>query len=108
MTSLIYRRTRTGSQPEVVGLAMLTGILIGAAAASLIAVGWAAGELRWLGAHCRQQIAYWQHQAERARSSAAWLGSSNTKPTDRCHGTARDRGRRKPVPGAWATARSDK
>jgi hypothetical protein len=52
---------------------MLTGILIGAAAASLIAVGWATSELRWLSAHCRQQIAYWQHQTERARSSAAWL-----------------------------------
>jgi hypothetical protein len=52
---------------------MLTGILIGAAAASLVAVGWAANELRWLSAHCRQQIAYWQHQAERARSTAAWL-----------------------------------
>jgi hypothetical protein len=52
---------------------MLTGILIGAAAASLVTVGWAASELRWLSAHCRQQIAYWQHQTERARSTAAWL-----------------------------------
>jgi len=74
---VIYRRTRTGSQPEVTGLAMLTGILIGAAAASLVAVGWAASELRWLSAHCRQQIAYWQHQAERARSSAAWLAEQH-------------------------------
>src|SRR5580693_4238863 len=77
LCSVIYRRTRTGSRPEVAGLAMLTGILIGAAAASLIAVGWAASELRWLGAHCRQQVAYWQHQAERARSSAAWLGEQH-------------------------------
>ena len=71
--SVIYRQTRTGSQPEVTGFAMLTGILIGAAAASLVAVGWAASELRWLSAHCRQQIAYWQHQAERTRSTTAWL-----------------------------------
>jgi len=71
--SVIYRQTRTGSHPEVTGFAMLTGILIGAAAASLVAVGWAASELRWLSAHCRQQIAYWQHQAERTRSTAAWL-----------------------------------
>jgi hypothetical protein len=54
-------------------LAMLTGILIGGVAASLVAFGWAASERRWLGAHCRQQIAYWQYQAERARSTAVWL-----------------------------------
>jgi hypothetical protein len=52
---------------------MLTGILIGAAAASLVALGWAASELRWLGAHCHQQIAYWRDEARRAATAAAWL-----------------------------------
>jgi hypothetical protein len=47
-------------------LAMLTGILIGAAAASLVAFGWAASQLRWLGAHCNHQIAYWRNEANRA------------------------------------------
>jgi hypothetical protein len=53
--------------------AMLTGILIGAAAASLVAVGWAASQLRWLGAHCNYQIAYWQDQARKAGAAAARL-----------------------------------
>lgn len=52
---------------------MLTGVLIGAAAASLVALGWAASQLRWLGAHCNQQIAYWRNEASRARAAAAWL-----------------------------------
>jgi hypothetical protein len=46
---------------------MLAGILIGAAAASLVALGWAASQLRWLSAHCNQQIAYWRNEAQRAR-----------------------------------------
>jgi hypothetical protein len=54
-------------------LAMLTGILIGAAAASLVAFGWAASQLRWLGAHCNQQIAYWRDETKRAMAAAAWL-----------------------------------
>jgi hypothetical protein len=53
--------------------AMLAGILIGAAAASLVTFGWAASRLRWLGAHCNQQIAYWQDQANRAMAAATWL-----------------------------------
>jgi hypothetical protein len=53
--------------------AMLTGILIGASAASLVALGWAASELRWLAAHCNYQIAYWRNEAGRARAAAAWL-----------------------------------
>jgi len=48
---------------------MLTGMLIGAAAASLVVLAWAASQLRWLTAHCSKQIAYWQEQAERARRS---------------------------------------
>jgi hypothetical protein len=52
---------------------MLTGILIGAAAGSLVALGWAASELRWLSAHCHQQIAFWQSEARRASAAAAWL-----------------------------------
>jgi thioesterase domain-containing protein len=52
---------------------MLTGILIGAAAASLVAVGWAASRLRWLDAHCSHQIAYWRNEASRARAAAGRL-----------------------------------
>lgn len=52
---------------------MFTGILIGAAAASLVAFGWAVSRLRWLGAHCYQQIAYWQGEARQATRAAAWL-----------------------------------
>ncbi len=44
---------------------MLTGMLVGAAAASLVLLGWAAGQLRWLAAHCSKQIAYWREEAER-------------------------------------------
>ena len=46
---------------------MLTGMLTGAAAASLVLLGWAASQLRWLTAHYSQQIAYWREEAERAR-----------------------------------------
>ena len=52
---------------------MFAGILIGAAAAALMAFGWAASQLRWLGAHCDQQIAYWREEAKRAMAAAAWL-----------------------------------
>jgi hypothetical protein len=52
---------------------MLTGVLIGAAAASLVAVGWAVGQFRWLSAHCNRQIAYWRDEANRARAAAVWL-----------------------------------
>jgi hypothetical protein len=53
--------------------AMFTGILIGAAAASLVAFGWAVSRLRWLGAHCNLQIAYWRTEANRAKAAVAWL-----------------------------------
>ncbi|MGH3159243.1 MAG: hypothetical protein ACRDNF_22080 [Streptosporangiaceae bacterium] len=53
--------------------AMFAGILIGAAAASLVAFGWAVSRLRWLGAHCNLQIAYWRNEANRAMAAAAWL-----------------------------------
>jgi hypothetical protein len=52
---------------------MLTGILIGAAAASLVAFGWAASQLRWLSAQSNQQIAYWRDEAKRATTAAARL-----------------------------------
>ena len=52
---------------------MLAGILIGVTAASLVVFGWAASQLRWLGAQCNQQIAYWRHEAERAGAAAEWL-----------------------------------
>jgi hypothetical protein len=48
-------------------LVMLTGMLTGAAAASIVLLGWAASQLRWLTAHCSMQIAYWREEAERAR-----------------------------------------
>ena len=47
-------------------MVMLTGMLIGAAAASLVLLGWAARQLRWLAAHCSKQIAYWREEAQRA------------------------------------------
>lgn len=53
--------------------AMFVGILIGAAVASLVAFGWAASRLRWLGAHCHLQIAYWRDEANRATAAATWL-----------------------------------
>lgn len=46
-------------------LAMLIGMLIGAAAAALVVLGWAATQIRWLSAHCNQQITYWRKQVER-------------------------------------------
>lgn len=52
---------------------MMTGFLIGAAAASLVAFGWAASQFRWLDAHCRQRIAYWRDEAERAVADATML-----------------------------------
>jgi hypothetical protein len=52
---------------------LLTGVLIGAAAASLAALGWAASQLRWVSAHCNQQITYWRYEAKRAMATAAWL-----------------------------------
>lgn len=52
---------------------MLTGILIGAAAASLVALSWATSQFRWLGAHCDQQIAYWRNEAKRAMAATARL-----------------------------------
>jgi hypothetical protein len=48
-------------------LVMFTGMLIGAAAVSLVLLGWVASQLRWLAAHCSKQIAYWREEAERAR-----------------------------------------
>ena len=54
-------------------LMMLTGIVTGAAAASLVILGWAASQLRWLAAHCDQQITSWRREAEQARAIAAWL-----------------------------------
>lgn len=61
--------------------AMLAGILIGAAVTSLVAFGWAASRLRWLGAHCHRQIAYWRDEANRAMATAAWLRDS-PRPND--------------------------
>lgn len=56
---------------------MLTGMLIGAAAASLVLLGWAASQLRWLAAHCSKQIAYWREEAEQARrNSLADIGQA--------------------------------
>lgn len=52
---------------------MLAGMLIGVTAAALVVFGWAASQLRWLGAQCNQQIAYWRHEAERAVAAAAWV-----------------------------------
>ncbi len=58
-------------------LVILTGMLIGAAAASLVLLGWAASQLRWLAAHCSKQIAYWREEAERApRNSLADSGQA--------------------------------
>jgi hypothetical protein len=54
-------------------LVMFTGMLIGAAAASLMALGWATSRLRWLAAHCNLQIAYWRNEANQATAVAAWL-----------------------------------
>jgi hypothetical protein len=54
-------------------LMVLTGMVIGAAVASLVVFGWAAGQLRWLTAHCHQHVAYWQREAELARAAAARL-----------------------------------
>jgi hypothetical protein len=49
---------------------MFTGILIGAAAASLALLGWAASQLRWLATHCNTQIAYLREEAERTRRNS--------------------------------------
>jgi hypothetical protein len=54
-------------------LMLLIGIATGAAAASLAVFGWAAGQLRWIAAHCRQHVTYWREEAERAKATAAWL-----------------------------------
>jgi len=54
-------------------LILLTGIVTGAAAASLVVFGWAASQLRWIAAHCRQHVTYWRLEAERAKATAAWL-----------------------------------
>ena len=54
-------------------LILLTGIVTGAAAASLVVLGWAASQLRWIAAHCRQHVTYWRLEAERAKATAVWL-----------------------------------
>ncbi len=54
-------------------LIMLTGIVTGGAAASLLVLGWAASQLRWLTAHCQQHVTYWREEAERAKATAARL-----------------------------------
>ena len=54
-------------------LAMLAGLVTGAAAASLVVSGLAASQRRWLAAHCHQQITYWRREAEQARATAARL-----------------------------------
>jgi len=41
-------------------LMVLTGIVTGGAAASLVVFGWAASQLRWLAAHCHQHVTYWR------------------------------------------------
>jgi hypothetical protein len=53
-------------------LILLVGIATGAAAASLVVFGWAASQLRWIAAHCRQHVTYWRTEAERAKATAAW------------------------------------
>jgi hypothetical protein len=54
-------------------LMLLTGIVTGGAAASLVVFGWAASQRRWLTAHCHQQVTYWREEAERAKATAARL-----------------------------------
>jgi hypothetical protein len=59
-------------------LMMLIGIVAGAAAASLVILGWTASQLRWLAAHCHQHITYWREEAERAKALAASLRQQHT------------------------------
>lgn len=54
-------------------LVLVAGILIGAAAASLVALAWATSQFGWLGAQCSQQIAYWRDEAEQAAAVTARL-----------------------------------
>ncbi len=54
-------------------LVLLAGLVTGAATASLVVSGLAASQRRWLAAQCRQQIAYWRQEAERAKATTAWL-----------------------------------
>lgn len=54
-------------------LILLTGIVAGAAAASLVVFRWAASQLRWIAVHCRQHVTYWREEAERAKATAALL-----------------------------------
>ena len=54
---------------------MVIGMLVGAAIASLVVFAWAASQLRWLAAHCRQHVAYWRAEAERASALAQQPGS---------------------------------
>jgi hypothetical protein len=65
----------------MVALALLTGVLIGAAAASLVALGWAASRFRWLGAHCDYQITHWRNEAIRARTAATQLRAQPEETT---------------------------
>lgn len=80
---------------------MLTGMLIGAAAASLVLLGWAASQFRWLAAHCGKQIAYWREEAERARrNSLADSGQRTSSTLLRMPGNDHERMSLHPVSGA--------
>ena len=52
---------------------MLAGLVTGAAGGSLVVSGLAASQRRWLAAQCRQQVTYWQQEAERAKATATRL-----------------------------------
>jgi hypothetical protein len=55
----------------MVVLAVLSGLLLGAAVAWPVALAWAHAEVGRVRARMQDQIGYWQDQAERATASAA-------------------------------------
>jgi len=59
-------------------LAVLSGLLIGAAGAWQLACGRAAAEMSRLRAQMEKQIRYWQDETERARADAAQLADRTT------------------------------
>ncbi|HLK00108.1 MAG TPA: hypothetical protein VKU39_09405 [Streptosporangiaceae bacterium] len=66
-------------------LMMLTGIVTGAAAASIVLLGWAASQLRWLAAHCHQHITYWREEAEDARAVVTRLREQHAADPSHSH-----------------------
>jgi hypothetical protein len=58
-------------------LAAMALLLAGAALGGFFALGKAVTELRWLRAQSRQQVAHWQHEAERAKSLLAERSSGH-------------------------------